>query len=85
MSVDIQINGKKYVPSPEPKPTKEWDERQARRMTNQINLQYAVEHYSNWEEIDDPRFHQLKAAYLRAWEDLQEHVTARLENHDLSF
>jgi hypothetical protein len=31
---------------------------------------YAFRHYSNYEDIKDPKFHELRKAYLKAVEDL---------------
>lgn len=35
---------------------------------------YAFRHYSDFEEIDDPTFHELRKAYLKAQAALAEYI-----------
>lgn len=42
-------------------------------------LHYCFKHYSSFEEIEDPKFHELRKAYLAAAEALTEYVDAKLK------
>ena len=42
-------------------------------------LHYCFKHYSSFEEIEDPKFHELRKAYLAAAEALTKYVDAKLE------
>jgi hypothetical protein len=35
---------------------------------------YAFRHYSNFEDIEDPKFHELRLAYVKAAKDLAEYL-----------
>ncbi|MBE3085038.1 MAG: hypothetical protein IMZ64_02330 [Bacteroidetes bacterium] len=35
---------------------------------------YAFIHYSNYEDIKDPKFHELRLAYIKAENDLAEYI-----------
>lgn len=39
-------------------------------------LDYCFMHYSTWDEIQDPQFHQLRQEYIKAFENLKTYVEA---------
>lgn len=41
---------------------------------------YCFESYSSFEEIEDPKFHELRKAYLAAANELSKHVNERIED-----
>lgn len=43
---------------------------------------YAFECYSNWEEINDERFHQLRFSYLSAMQELADYVSSQADKFD---
>lgn len=40
---------------------------------------YCFKHYSSFEEIEDPKFHELRLAYLAATEELTKYVDNKIE------
>jgi hypothetical protein len=40
---------------------------------------YCFKHYSNFKEIDDIKFHELRIKYLRAADDLENYINSRYE------
>lgn len=45
-------------------------------------MDYTFDGYSSWAEIKDPRFHELRAAYLKAASDLGVYVQSHLSDKD---
>jgi hypothetical protein len=41
---------------------------------DQEGFEYSFEHYSDFKEVADKRFHELKDAYLKAKEDLKSYI-----------
>lgn len=39
---------------------------------------YCFKHYSNWKEIKDEKFHQLRLAYIKAQEELENYVLEKV-------
>lgn len=50
----------------------------AYRMDNE-GLDYCLDGYSDWEEIEDPVFHQLRLNYLAAKAAIESYVEARTD------
>lgn len=44
---------------------------------------YCFKHYSSFDEIDDPKFHELRLAYLAAADSLAEYVDSKITNLNL--
>ena len=42
-------------------------------------MHYCFEHYSSFEEIMDPKFHELREAYLKAASELTSYVDTRIQ------
>jgi hypothetical protein len=40
---------------------------------------YCFEGYSNWEEIKDEKFHELRLGFLKSMNDLREYVNNQVE------
>ena len=43
------------------------------KMKNE-GFDYCFRHYSNFEEVDDDKFHQLRKAYLKSAEELESYI-----------
>ena len=43
---------------------------------------YCFRCYSDFEEIEDPRFHELRLAYIKAAEELENYINEHSENED---
>lgn len=41
-------------------------------------LPYAILYYSQWNVIEDQKFHELKAKFIEAYEELEDYVTETL-------
>lgn len=41
-------------------------------------MHYCFEQYSSFEEIEDPKFHELREAYLKSARELKTHVSTRI-------
>lgn len=46
---------------------------------------YCFENYSTFEEVEDPKFHELRKAYLKAASELKCYVDTRLEELNQEF
>jgi hypothetical protein len=42
-------------------------------------MHYCFEHYSSFEEIVDPKFHEIREAYLKAASELTSYVDTRIQ------
>jgi hypothetical protein len=40
---------------------------------------YCFVGYSNWEEINDEKFHELRLAYVKAQKELQAYIESKVE------
>jgi hypothetical protein len=47
---------------------------------NQEGFHYCFKHYSNWEEIKDEKFHQLRTEYLNISNQIEEYVNEKIKN-----
>lgn len=45
-------------------------------------MEYAFESYSNWDEIDDPKFHSLRFTFLNAMQELADYVDSQADEFD---
>lgn len=41
-------------------------------------MHYCFENYSSFEEVEDPRFHELREAYLKSARELKNYVDTRI-------
>lgn len=58
------------------KDEQEWWDSVHYRM-NEEGFDYCFQSYSNWKEIKDEKFHQLREAYLKAAKELEEYVNSK--------
>lgn len=40
---------------------------------------YCFENYSNWDEIEDEKFHELRLGFLKSMNDLREYINTQVE------
>ena len=45
-------------------------------------LDYCFMHYSNWKEVKDEKFHELRLAFIKAAEELTEYVANNVSEED---
>jgi hypothetical protein len=43
---------------------------------------YCFDGYSNWDEIKDEKFHELRLNYLKAVEELKEYINKKNKNNE---
>lgn len=48
-------------------------------------MHYCFKNYSSFEEIIDPKFHELREAYLKAASELKSYVDTRIEELNQEF
>lgn len=55
----------------------EWESVQYRM--DEEGISYCFEGYSNWEEIKDEKFHELRLAFLFTMQELREYINTQVE------
>ena len=45
-------------------------------------IEYCFKHYSNWSEIDDVKFHELRTKLIETMNEIREYVDDQILNYD---
>ena len=45
-------------------------------------MEYCFRQYSDWEEINDEKFHELRLRLINTMEEMREYVDKQIENYD---
>lgn len=54
------------------------------KMKNE-GFHYCFKHYSNFEEIDDDKFHELREKYLKSADELEHYINSKYEDLLISY
>ena len=45
-------------------------------------IEYCFRHYSNWEEINDEKFHELRLKLIDTMKEIREYVDDQIKNYE---